>query len=112
MLFVCRLAEVIKAEGGIHTMILTHIDDISDHQLWKDYFPNMQRVIHVLDSNLDTKQCEIILDPLQADDWEVDEDVHIFHTPVSPFSCLQNFITKKANTLMHGRDILQVVSVC
>ena len=83
-----RLAANIAAEGGIHTMVFTHIDEICDHAKWKEYFPDLQRVIHRLDVNAESKHFEIVLDGTKADQWEVDEDIHIFHTSVSGFGGL------------------------
>jgi hypothetical protein len=41
-----RLATRLAALGGVHTMIITHGDSAVDHQLWKQRFPDLQRVIH------------------------------------------------------------------
>jgi hypothetical protein len=41
-----RLADNLAAEGGLAMIILTHKDDIADHDKWKRRFPDAQRVIH------------------------------------------------------------------
>ena len=46
-MYVCiRLADNMEAEGGLAMIILTHKDDIADHDKWKSRFPAAQRVIH------------------------------------------------------------------
>lgn len=42
-----RLADNIEAEGGLHTMILTHKDDVADHEKWKKRFPQLIRIMHM-----------------------------------------------------------------
>lgn len=44
--FSSHLARRIDQMGGLHTMILTHRDDVADHKKWKERFPDLQRVIH------------------------------------------------------------------
>ncbi|CAM9916399.1 unnamed protein product, partial [Ectocarpus sp. 8 AP-2014] len=54
------LAKELDAKGGVSLMVLSHIDDVGDHQrqgtthlglgcVWKDRFPNMKRVMHKAD---------------------------------------------------------------
>lgn len=33
------------SEGPSH-LVLTHVDDTADHNLWKEHFPNMKRIFH------------------------------------------------------------------
>lgn len=55
-----QLADTIEEEcGGISMLILTHKDDVADHQKWKDRFPDMERIIHRTDVTKDTAQCEV-----------------------------------------------------
>jgi hypothetical protein len=37
--------------GGVKYMFLTHRDDVGEHYIWKEHFPDMQRVIHKLEVN-------------------------------------------------------------
>ena len=60
-----KLAETIEKEcGGMEYMVLTHRDDVQDHDKWKQRFPNLQRIIHRLDAQKSTKtdKCEILLE--------------------------------------------------
>jgi ferredoxin len=41
-----RLADNIEAMGGLHSIIITHKDDIADQAKWKKRFPQAQRIIH------------------------------------------------------------------
>lgn len=74
-----RLADSIAQEGGIDTIILTHKDDVCDHQKWKARFPNLQRIIHKLDVNKETVECEVHLSGDEV--WNPDKDIVIIHTP-------------------------------
>jgi glyoxylase-like metal-dependent hydrolase (beta-lactamase superfamily II)/ferredoxin len=75
-----RLADAIEEEcGGIDTLILTHKDDVADHQKWKDRFPKMERIIHRTDVTKDTQNCEVLLEGLGS--WQPFSDLLIQHTP-------------------------------
>ena len=55
-----KLAQAIEAEGGVHTLIVTHRDDlIADHERWKKKFPTMKRVIHRTDAVAEAKDFEV-----------------------------------------------------
>lgn len=41
-----RLARSIESMGSLQYIILTHKDDVADHEKWKARFPHVQRVIH------------------------------------------------------------------
>jgi hypothetical protein len=41
-----RLAKTIELEGGVSKIIITHSDDIQDHDKWKARFPEAQRIMH------------------------------------------------------------------
>jgi hypothetical protein len=41
-----RLAKTIELEGGVAKIIITHSDDIQDHDKWKARFPEAQRIMH------------------------------------------------------------------
>ena len=48
--FNSRLSKRIEAEhGAVDLMLLTHKDDVSDHERWAKRFPGMRRVIHALE---------------------------------------------------------------
>lgn len=55
------LADRIEALGGVATMVLTHKDDVADHEAWRERF-GCERVIHAADVAGDTRGCERILD--------------------------------------------------
>jgi len=54
------LAERIAALGGVRTMVLTHRDDVADHEAWRKRF-GCERVIHRHDVSGDTHGCERII---------------------------------------------------
>jgi glyoxylase-like metal-dependent hydrolase (beta-lactamase superfamily II)/ferredoxin len=60
-----RAASVLMARvaalGGVRWMVLTHRDDVADHQRWRDRF-GCERVIHRADVGGDTRGCERIVD--------------------------------------------------
>jgi glyoxylase-like metal-dependent hydrolase (beta-lactamase superfamily II)/ferredoxin len=55
------LADRIEALGGVRTMVLTHRDDVADHEAWHERF-GCERVIHRADVSGDTGACERIVD--------------------------------------------------
>jgi glyoxylase-like metal-dependent hydrolase (beta-lactamase superfamily II)/ferredoxin len=55
------LADRIAALGGVRTMVLTHRDDVADHDAWHRRF-GCERVIHAADVSGDTAACERIVD--------------------------------------------------
>ena len=60
-----KLADTIEKEcGGIDYMVLTHRDDVQEHDKWKLRFPNLQRIIHRLDVQKTSKtdSCEVQLE--------------------------------------------------
>jgi ferredoxin len=58
--FSSQLANSIEEEcGDISTIILTHKDDVKDHEKWKKRFPNLQRIIHRTDATAETADCEV-----------------------------------------------------
>lgn len=82
-----QLANSIEDEcGDISTIILTHKDDVADHQKWKNRFPNLQRIIHRTDVTADTAACEVQLEGLG--EWKPFDDVIILHTPGHTAGCL------------------------
>ena len=50
--------------GGIDTLIITHKDDIPEHDKWKKRYPNMQRIIHRTDAIKSAEDIEIKLEGL------------------------------------------------
>jgi glyoxylase-like metal-dependent hydrolase (beta-lactamase superfamily II)/ferredoxin len=55
------LADRIEALGGVRTMVLTHRDDVADHEAWRERF-GCERVIHRADVSGETRGCERIVD--------------------------------------------------
>ena len=74
-----RLAKMIEENGGLAYIILTHKDDIYDHDRWSQRFPATKRVMHMADVTKDTDPVEIQLS--SKDSWQIAEDVTILHTP-------------------------------
>lgn len=87
-------------EGPSH-LILTHVDDTADHNLWKEKFPNMKRIFHAGDlgkynwvGDESLEDVEILLESLSSRDqlqhFDLDgnlidsdssEPVVLVHTP-------------------------------
>lgn len=59
--FNLQLANKLRDMGGVDLMFLTHRDDVADHKKYSQYF-KCKRVIHRLEVNHSTKDCEIIID--------------------------------------------------
>ncbi|CAM9758179.1 unnamed protein product [Ascophyllum nodosum] len=88
--FTASLAGAIEKMGGVSWMVLSHIDDVGDHERWKKRFPEMRRVMHKADvqSQGDTGNVEVQLDSDTADGsidgfefWDLAEDLRVLHTP-------------------------------
>lgn len=47
--FDSRLADRIDDLGGVRWILLTHMDDVADHELWAERFPAAERVMHAAD---------------------------------------------------------------
>ncbi len=74
--FAKLLVDSIAELGGVSTMILTHRDDVADHQRFRDRF-GCERVIHRADVDEDTRDCERIVDG----DHELAADLRVIHVP-------------------------------
>ena len=57
-----NLAKQIDEFGGINTLIITHKDDIPEHDKWKKRYPNMERIIHRTDAIKSASDIEIKLE--------------------------------------------------
>lgn len=66
--FHSQLVKALEEIGGISIMILTHRDDVADHEKFHEHF-GCKRVIHKDEVSSDTKDCEII--------WEGKEDLEL-----------------------------------
>ncbi len=77
--FGAHLVSEFEKLGGIHSMFLTHQDDVADHALFAEHF-KCQRVIHEADVNGDTQDVEHILKTSELpQDW--DHDLKIIPVP-------------------------------
>ena len=81
-----RLAKVLEAAGGIHLMVLSHKDDVADHERWKERFPGMTRVMHKQDVRgplswpyIDMTGVEMQLEG--AGPWTLAEGLKVVYTP-------------------------------
>lgn len=98
-----RLADLIEAEGGLRYIILTHRDDVFDHDRWKLRFPTAQRIMHRLDCSKysKTNECEVLLEG--EGQWEPDSGVLLIHTPGhTPGSICVHVRTDKEAVLFSG----------
>ncbi|CAM9275954.1 unnamed protein product [Pylaiella littoralis] len=84
------LAKALEDKGGVSLMVMSHIDDVGDHQRWKERFPGMKRVMHKADvqSYGDTSNVEVQLESDSADGqiggydfWCLGEGLRAVHTP-------------------------------
>ena len=41
-----EVVESLTGPDGPSHLVLTHVDDTADHNLWKEHFPNMKRIFH------------------------------------------------------------------
>lgn len=46
-----QLAEALRQLGGVAWIVLSHRDDVADHEAWAAAFPGCQRVIHRAEAN-------------------------------------------------------------
>ena len=44
-----KLAKLLEVAGGVDLMVMSHKDDVADHNKWKERFPEMKRVMHAAD---------------------------------------------------------------
>eukprot|EP00904_Undaria_pinnatifida_P012486 jgi/Undpi1/8368/HiC_scaffold_25.g10836.m1 len=88
--FHSSLAKGLERKGGVSLMVMSHIDDVADHQRWKNRFPEMRRVMHKADVQRygDTENVEVQLEESSADGringfdyWDLAEDLRVLHTP-------------------------------
>lgn len=103
--FSTRLAAGIVKTGGGRTpkyMVLSHIDDVADHALWQEHFPDMQRIMHRADTAYDPElqKIEKILDDTNASkriaslgepglaQWDLTPELTIIHTPGHTRGCI------------------------
>lgn len=73
-----HLVKKIESLGGVNLMFLSHRDDVADHALFAEHF-KCKRIIHRLEVNASTRDCEMILDG--EGDWDLAPDVKILFTP-------------------------------
>jgi glyoxylase-like metal-dependent hydrolase (beta-lactamase superfamily II)/ferredoxin len=76
--FANPLVRNIDALGGVRTMLLTHQDDVADHQKFHDRF-GCQRVLHRDDVRSRTASVE--WQPVGSDPIEIDRDMLMIPTP-------------------------------
>ncbi|MFN8576813.1 MAG: MBL fold metallo-hydrolase [Candidatus Sericytochromatia bacterium] len=74
--FVSSLVKNIEDMGGIKYMFLTHIDDIAEHEKFKEHF-NCQRIIHIDDAKGSLNNPEIKL--IGNEDFNIDDDIKIIN---------------------------------
>lgn len=72
------LVKELEKRGGVKWMILSHQDDVADHQKFHEHF-GCERFIHVDDVNSDTEGCERILEG--AGPFQLDSELRIITTP-------------------------------
>jgi glyoxylase-like metal-dependent hydrolase (beta-lactamase superfamily II)/ferredoxin len=72
------LVKELEKRGGVKYMVLSHQDDVADHQKFHDHF-NCERYIHADDVNADTQSCEHILEG--DGPFSIGTDLRIITTP-------------------------------
>ena len=65
------LAKQIEAMGGIKYMLMTHKDDVGDHQKWAKHF-GATRVMHKNEIDPRTEDVEIKLDG-EGPEWHLED---------------------------------------
>jgi len=97
-----RLAQAIEAEGPLLYIILTHKDDVADHDKWAKRFPAAQRIIHRADVTASTNEVELQLEGEGT--WKLANDLMIVHTPghTAGSICILVQIPKKDAVLFSG----------
>lgn len=63
-----QLVKALEERGGVSMMILTHRDDVADHEKFHEHF-GCKRIIHKDEVSAGTKKCEFI--------WEGSEDLQL-----------------------------------
>ncbi|MDF1661355.1 MAG: MBL fold metallo-hydrolase [Planctomycetota bacterium] len=76
--FTKALAKRLEERGGVEWMLLTHCDDVADHQKFHDHF-GCKRVMHLDDIRGSTKNVEVKVEG--TDRVEVTKDLSLFPTP-------------------------------
>ncbi len=76
--YASSLARRIEELGGIHTILLTHRDDVADHEKWADRF-GAARVMHVDDAGRLRPKLERVLEG--SDPVSLEEDLLAIPTP-------------------------------
>ena len=84
--FSSKLAKALEARGGVQLLLLSHMDDVADHNRWKERFPEMVRVMHARDVRgpdswpyIDMRGVERQLEG--AGPWELLPGLRAIHTP-------------------------------
>lgn len=73
-----QLIKELEKRGGVALMILSHRDDVADHQKFRDHF-QCEGVIHEDELSASTQNCEHIL--RGEGDWELASDLKIIKVP-------------------------------
>lgn len=99
-----KLANTLELEGGVQKIIVTHSDNIADHQKWKDRFPNLQRIIHRADAKETAGEFELKLEG--GGIWNPSSDVQIIHTPGHTAGSLSILVRTKKDVVVFTGDHL------
>ena len=104
--FSSRLADSLEAEGGVEYLVLTHRDDVHDHERWKKRFPKVQRVMHRLDAqkSAGTHQCEVLLEGLG--EWDPEPNFKLIHTPGHTAGSICVLVETKGDSALFTGDTL------
>lgn len=73
-----HLVKELESRGGVSLMVLTHQDDVADHQKFRDHF-QLRRLIHKDELSSGTKNCEIIWK--DSEDLCMDKDLRFILVP-------------------------------
>ena len=84
--FNSRLAKQLEALGGVDMLVLTHMDDVGDHNRWKERFPDLRRVMHAKDVRGPDRWPYIDMTHIESQlrgdgPWELLPGLTAIHTP-------------------------------
>lgn len=84
--FNSKLADRIEALGGLQMLLLTHMDDVADHNRWKARFPGLVRVMHHSDVRGPDEWPHIDMRGVERQlrgegPWELAPGITAVHTP-------------------------------
>eukprot|EP00249_Psilotum_nudum_P006984 c20215_g1_i1 orf=182-1219(+) len=93
-----HLVHRIEDMGGVRYMFLSHMDDVADHNIWKERF-HCERIIHREDVRANTSDVEVQLEGTGP--WRLGEDIDLIYTPGHTKGCI-SLLHKPTKALFTG----------